>query len=195
MKHKAFTLIELLIVVAIIGILAAIAVPNFLGAQIRAKIARTQADMKSLSTSLESYRLDNNTYPPDGDDAPNFSMQDFNTAARLKVLTTPTAYMSNLPPDPFHTSYIEFPEGTGIQLLFPGNPPYTYIYNTFGSYQGSQNQPPNNGKPDNFGLSSLGPNQIFNAFIGYPIQYNPSNGLLSDGDITIYGGARTPLTP
>ena len=68
---KGFTLIELLIVVAIIGILAAIAVPNFLNAQIRAKIANTEADHRSLATAIESYRLDNNMYPPTPDTSAN----------------------------------------------------------------------------------------------------------------------------
>ncbi|MBD3265248.1 prepilin-type N-terminal cleavage/methylation domain-containing protein [bacterium] len=195
MKKQAFTLIELLIVVAIIGILAAIAVPNFLNAQIRAKVARAQSDMRSIVTAIESYRVNNNNFPPDGDDLPNFSPMDFNTKARLGVLTTPIAYMSTLPTDPFHSTYIEFPPETGIQLLFPGKPPHTYIYTTFGSHAGDGFQPANEGKPNNFGLSSLGPNQIFNAFVGYPIPYDMSNGLRSDGDITIHGGARTPLTP
>ena len=61
---QGFTLIELLIVVAIIGILAAIAVPNFMNAQIRAKVAKVEGDFRSLATALESYRLDRNGYPP-----------------------------------------------------------------------------------------------------------------------------------
>ena len=57
---KAFTLIELLIVVAIIAILAAIAVPNFLEAQTRAKVSRVQSDLRTLATGIESYTVDNN---------------------------------------------------------------------------------------------------------------------------------------
>lgn len=67
--YRGFTLIELLIVVAIIAILAAIAVPNFLNAQVRAKVARAENDMRTLAVGLESYFVDNNLYPPMGQQA------------------------------------------------------------------------------------------------------------------------------
>ena len=65
-RAKAFTLIELLIVVAIIAILAAIAVPNFLEAQVRSKVTRMKSDMRSAAVAIETYRVDHNKYPFDG---------------------------------------------------------------------------------------------------------------------------------
>lgn len=62
-KRAAFTLIELLIVVAIIAILAAIAVPNFIEAQTRAKVSRVLADLREMRTAVESYAVDNSKYP------------------------------------------------------------------------------------------------------------------------------------
>ena len=62
-KSSGFTLIELLIVVAIIGIIAAIAIPNLLNAIDRGKQKRTMSDMRSIGTAVESYAVDVNFYP------------------------------------------------------------------------------------------------------------------------------------
>ena len=62
-RQKGFTLIELLIVVAIIGIIAAIAIPNLLNAIDRGKQKRTMADLRSMGTAIEEYSIDNNFYP------------------------------------------------------------------------------------------------------------------------------------
>jgi prepilin-type N-terminal cleavage/methylation domain-containing protein len=104
-----FTLIELLIVVAIIAILAAIAVPNFLEAQTRAKVSRTRADMRSITTAIESYFIDHNAYPgcikvntyfttnltPGSTATPRINA--------LVSVTTPIAYVTSVFKDVFNT--------------------------------------------------------------------------------------------
>ncbi len=62
-NQKGFTLIELLIVVAVIGIIAAIAIPNLLNAIDRGKQKRTMADLRNMGTAIEEYSVDNNFFP------------------------------------------------------------------------------------------------------------------------------------
>lgn len=97
-RGKAFTLIELLIVVAIIGILAAIAVPNFLQAQLRAKVARVYADLRSMKTAIEMYHMDHNGYPP----SCSLEVVD-GVQFRAGEIFHPVRYASTVPVDPFNT--------------------------------------------------------------------------------------------
>jgi len=105
-RPSAFTLVELLIVVATIAILAAIAVPNFLEAQVRAKVSRAKNDMRSLATAIESYRVDGNSYPPDlpfgepGNLPAPFGSTSVPDPASLMRLTTPIAYLTSLSANP-----------------------------------------------------------------------------------------------
>ncbi len=189
-KSKAFTLIELLIVVAIIGILAAIAVPNFLQAQIRAKVAKAVSNMRSVETGLEMYYLDKGSYPRwawDGWGNPDLHYTGF------RDLTTPVSYVSSTAAfiNPFKVTYIRdhhVPDGRELDPYFElGTFHYTGAdirrQTTFNRTDFPRNV---------WLLESSGPDSADDyGASNYPqpaLVYHPTNGLLSRGDIFHGGG-------
>ena len=102
-RHSlGFTLIELLIVVAVIAILVAIAIPNFLQAQVRAKVARSIADLRTIGTALELYHTDTTSYPLANNYSLAITPPDLGPPITLERLSTPIAYVRNFDfRDPF----------------------------------------------------------------------------------------------
>ncbi len=62
-NEAGFTLVELMVVVAIIALLAAVVIPNFVHARAQAAVSATEANMKQIATALELYYADHRTYP------------------------------------------------------------------------------------------------------------------------------------
>jgi type IV pilus assembly protein PilA len=92
-NEKGFTLIELMIVIAIIGILAAIAIPQFSAYRVRAYNASAEADVRNLATSQEAYFVDHSKYTNTNTDLNAYGYQaSANVTPTLTVDGTSTSY-------------------------------------------------------------------------------------------------------
>ena len=104
--EQGFTLLEIMVVVVIIGLLAAVVAPNFMGSIDDAAINRARQDIRSVETALNLYRLDNFRYPttedglealvtnPGEDTAPNWKQ-----------------YLRRMPTDPWNKPYLYLQPG------------------------------------------------------------------------------------
>ena len=216
-RLSAFTLIELLIVVAIIAILAAIAVPNFLEAQVRSKVSRIRADQRTMSTALEAYAVDHNKYPIRRDKwdqpalspnlAPPYKEKIYDpdagqetAAVGLHVITTPISYLSSIPRDLF--------DSPAAALVQPGQP-FSDAIDYWDPLQVDRMISSLTGRTLVIGrgrgylLLSVGPDQRIGLLNGQPGDYpadtlatrltiryiyDPSNGTVSNGNVYRFAG-------
>lgn len=173
----AFTLIELLIVIAIILILISIALPNFLDAQARAKVTKTEGDMKAMDDAIMSYYLE---------------WKKFFGPWEIKRLTTPNAYIKTLPVDPFGPINRDDAGYSSVLTAYGSPIKRFYIYHgppTFDTH------------PDmkrlgiKWVLTGLGPDSGWfdstNGASKYP-RYNPTNGSRSRGNLERVGPGQIP---
>ncbi|MFH1744186.1 MAG: prepilin-type N-terminal cleavage/methylation domain-containing protein [bacterium] len=199
-RWGAFTLIELLIVVAIIGILAAIAVPNFMNARVRAKITRAVADMRNIGTAFGAYSVDHGEYPL-GIIMGHIPRERWNWGFLPESLTTPVAYLNNLPEDEFNIDYKIFgqQQGLGDQA---GTPHVRYRTARKQPYTGpSPAVTPEDWEASwkvmleraqvdgEYILTSPGPDHTEDILPAYnPHPFSASNGLASSGDLVYCDG-------
>jgi prepilin-type N-terminal cleavage/methylation domain-containing protein len=201
LSSKAFTLIELLIVVAIIAILAAIAVPNFLEAQVRSKVSRARTDMRSAATALEAYSVDTNHYPPMLGNPPYGqpinNLDGYGNARGYGFrglphnLTTPVAYVTSVFTDVFKIGTVAN-IGASIGKPFVSGNPFdaSFIYHNIRQFADVAGSGFDNGDIEDYGLwrlFSLGPDRKYNSLgtadptLGWI--YDPTNGTVSSGFI------------
>ena len=97
--RRAFTLVEMLLVVTIIGILAALVIPKIVGRSEQARQTAARADLSSIKTALDAFEVDNGFYPK--------SIQDLVTVpSNAKNWHGP--YLEKVPQDPWGNNYIYY---------------------------------------------------------------------------------------
>ena len=181
-RMQGFTLIELMTVATIICMLAAIAVPNFLNAVVRAKVARSAAEQELIVWALESYFVDRDEYPPN-------SHERIASPGDLVPITTPIPYISCLPEDiflfPKEQDRHEF-----IETVRNGVSSYFYINYTQPTGKRISVSPFGLKGSANYLVYGLGPAFSTDFDPQKPetlVIYNPSNGTTSRGYLTTFG--------
>jgi len=177
-----FTLIELLIVVAIIAILAAIAIPNFLAAQTRSKVSRVRGELKSVTTGLESYYVDNTSYPLTTGYPPRLNYTTEPSGILPRELSTPVAYLTRVD---FKDPFKQFGTAPDEEI---------YTFHNIAHLITRSSNPTNFWIPardlayGEWRMCSIGPDATYwnsRTYMGWPhvMEYDPTNGTVSMGNI------------
>lgn len=107
--RKGFTLIEILVVVVILGILAAVVVPRIMGRPEEARRTKAAVDIKSIETALNLYKIDSGTYPTTEQGL--FALVEKPNTGDIPRNWKESGYLSKLPKDPWRSEYVYLSPG------------------------------------------------------------------------------------
>jgi prepilin-type N-terminal cleavage/methylation domain-containing protein len=207
--RRAFTLLELLVVSAIILILSGIAVVHFQAAQVRAKISASKANLRTLSDALSAYHVDWNSYPAPTALTATDPYGVF-AAGVLGALTTPVPYVGSAAfHDPFGQLLMQTAQVTvassALDPPVPVNEQRSLFYFNYPYFSWLTGDAAL--KCNGFCAASVGPDTRDSLIVYYPFPasltssagyygirsiqdtvYDPTNGTTSGGDLAAFGG-------
>ena len=105
-KYSGFTLLELMVVLVILGVLAAAIAPRFLGRDEAARVTVAQSNLRNLANILETYRLDNQHYPTTDEGLEAL----VNKPENAKNWNS-AGYLQRIPKDPWGNEYLYLSPG------------------------------------------------------------------------------------
>ena len=108
-NQRGFTLIEIMVVVVILGVLAAIIVPKFLGRPDEAKVTKAKVDIKSLEEALGLFKLDNGFYPSTEQGLK--ALVEKPEIGRIPEKFQAGGYLKRVPNDPWGTPFVYLSPG------------------------------------------------------------------------------------
>ena len=185
-NRRGFNYRDLLCVLMVVAMLAVFAIPSLLNAYTRRKVVRAKQQLRIIAVGLETYYLDNGTYPPAADQSGNLvswqipsctnNLESWTHGYVSSVLSTPVVHLETVPFDPFGPKR---KPGQAKSYHYASRCLSFWILTSRGPDLDDDMNAKDYVIDQDYGEISL----YLKQFSGPYVEYDPTNGTISNGDI------------